>query len=99
MSALGTGTAEQSARTALLTVPEVAAIFRVSPRTIRRWASEGRVELIKVGGVARFHREAIEALIANGTDPGNESGPATTPGPNSTAEDTRDAGAQFADRG
>jgi excisionase family DNA binding protein len=65
MSVSGTQEVSQTDRpTPLLTVPEVAAILRVTDRTVRRWANEGRIERIKLGGVARFTASSIEELIA-----------------------------------
>jgi excisionase family DNA binding protein len=65
MSVLSTSEVSQADRpTPLLTVPEVAAILRVTDRTVRRWANEGRIERIKLGGVARFTASSIEELIA-----------------------------------
>jgi excisionase family DNA binding protein len=42
---------------------EVAAIFGVQPRTVVRWAQEGRLPSIRTpGGHTRFHAEAVHAL-------------------------------------
>lgn len=48
-----------------LRVADVAAAFHVSPRTIARWADEGRLpHVVTLGGHRRFPKKAIEALIA-----------------------------------
>lgn len=49
-----------------LSVGEVAAMMHVSPRTVSRWAREGRIAALRtLGGHHRFSRRAIEALLAN----------------------------------
>jgi excisionase family DNA binding protein len=49
----------------LLTVPEVAALFRVDPKTVTRWASAGRLPCIRTpGGRARFRWSDVAALLA-----------------------------------
>jgi excisionase family DNA binding protein len=53
----------------LLTPAEVAALFRVDPKTISRWALQGWLESIKTpGGHRRFRESVILALIT--TKPG-----------------------------
>lgn len=50
----------------LLTPGEVAAMFRVDVRTVRRWAKQGQVTSIQtVGGTSRYIRAEIEALATN----------------------------------
>ena len=53
----------------LLMPIEVARIFRVSPKTVTRWAKTGKLGSFKtLGGHHRFHRgEVIKALQANYT--------------------------------
>jgi excisionase family DNA binding protein len=54
----------------LLTSKEVAAVLRVTPRTIRRWTHDGILEPVRVGGrIVRYTPESVEALI----HPENES--------------------------
>lgn len=55
-----------SARTErLLTPGEVAAMFRVDPKTVTRWASVGRLGSIRTpGGHRRFRESEVQALIA-----------------------------------
>jgi excisionase family DNA binding protein len=46
-----------------ITTGEVAKILRVSPKTIARWAKEGKLpHLVTLGGHRRFPAEAIRAL-------------------------------------
>jgi excisionase family DNA binding protein len=46
-----------------LRAAEAAALLHVSPKTISRWAKEGRVpHIVTLGGHRRFPRRAIEAL-------------------------------------
>lgn len=48
----------------LLTSIEVAALFRVDPKTVARWVLAGRLSAIKTpGGKLRFRRSAIEPLL------------------------------------
>lgn len=53
------GTTEQ-----LLTPSEVAARFRVDPKTVTRWANAGKISSIRtLGGHRRFRRSEVEALL------------------------------------
>jgi len=54
----------------LLTEREVADIFTVSPRTVRRWATAGELTAIRIGGVTRYR----EAEVLNVIGPTNEEG-------------------------
>ena len=48
----------------LLTPAEVAALFRVDPKTVTRWAREGKIGYIKtLGGHHRFPQSAVQALL------------------------------------
>jgi excisionase family DNA binding protein len=50
----------------LLTPAEVAAMFRVNPKTVTRWARAGKISAIKtLGGHRRFRASEIEALLTN----------------------------------
>jgi excisionase family DNA binding protein len=54
----------------LLTSKEVAAVLRVTPRTIRRWTHDGLLEPVRVGRrIVRYTPESVEALLR----PENES--------------------------
>jgi len=47
----------------LLTVAEVAAIFRVTLQTIRNWIEWGKLPALRVGRSFRVRREHIDALL------------------------------------
>ncbi|MEO3776058.1 BldC family transcriptional regulator [Micromonospora sp. B11E3] len=74
----------------LLTPGEVAALFRVDPKTVTRWAAAGRIGSIRTpGGHRRFRESEVRALLEGEgmleeTDDMGRSrnaGPATSPGP------------------
>lgn len=45
---------------ALLTPSEVAAMFRVNPKTVTRWARSGKLTAVRtLGGHRRFHAEEV----------------------------------------
>lgn len=49
----------------LLTPSEVAAIFRVDPKTVTRWAKVGKLSSIRtLGGHRRFREQEVRALLA-----------------------------------
>lgn len=51
----------------LLTPGEVADMFRVDPKTVTRWASEGRIGSIRTpGGQRRFREVEIKRLLTEG---------------------------------
>jgi excisionase family DNA binding protein len=55
---------------ALLTTPEVAEVLRVSPRTIDRWAAEGRLRRFHLApGSVRYRADDILALLDNDHEP------------------------------
>ena len=48
----------------LLTPAEVAALFRVEPKTVTRWAEAGKLSTIRtLGGHRRFHAREIRKLL------------------------------------
>lgn len=49
----------------LLTPGEVAALFRVDPKTVTRWAAAGRIGSIRTpGGHRRFRESEVNELLA-----------------------------------
>lgn len=58
-------TTRNSDAEALLTPAEVAAMFRVDPKTVTRWAKAGKLSSIRTLGGHRRYREAeVRALLA-----------------------------------
>ena len=48
----------------LLTPSEVAAMFRVNPKTVTRWARAGKISAIRtLGGHRRFRESEIRSLL------------------------------------
>ncbi|MBE0418260.1 MAG: helix-turn-helix domain-containing protein [Coriobacteriia bacterium] len=47
----------------LLTTGELAAIVRVSERTIRSWRARGLLPAVKIAGTVRYRREAVERAL------------------------------------
>jgi excisionase family DNA binding protein len=48
----------------LMTTAEVAAAFRVDPKTVTRWAKKGKLTSIRtLGGHRRYKREEVLALV------------------------------------
>jgi excisionase family DNA binding protein len=48
----------------LLTPGEVAKLLRVDPKTVCRWANDGRISRLKTpGGHSRFRESEIRALL------------------------------------
>ncbi len=55
------GTPDQDA---LLTPSEVAAMFRVNPKTVTRWARAGKISAIRtLGGHRRFRESEIRRFL------------------------------------
>ena len=49
----------------LLTPAEVAALFRVDPKTVTRWAKAGKLSSIRtLGGHRRYRESEVKALLA-----------------------------------
>jgi excisionase family DNA binding protein len=56
--------AEQEIPEQLLTPSEVAALFRVNPKTVTRWARSGKITAIRtLGGHRRFRRSEVTAFL------------------------------------
>lgn len=50
----------------LMTPSEVAAVFRVDPKTVTRWAKVGKLSSIRtLGGHRRFRADEVQALLAS----------------------------------
>lgn len=63
----------------LLTPGEVAALFRVDPKTVTRWASAGRIGSIRTpGGHRRFRESEVRALLAGAAIPAQQGAGRTT---------------------
>lgn len=55
----------QNGQEQLLTPGEVAALFRVDPKTVTRWATAGRIGSIRTpGGHRRFRESEVRTLLA-----------------------------------
>jgi excisionase family DNA binding protein len=53
----------------LLTPAEVAAMFRVDPKTVARWAAAGRIGSVRTpGGQRRFWQSEVDALLNQPAD-------------------------------
>ena len=58
-------TDENTERDRLLTTHQVAEMFRVDPKTVARWASNGWIGSIRTpGGHRRFRESEVRALLA-----------------------------------
>ena len=56
--------ADESGHT-LLTVAEVAEMFRVSPKTVSRWAQDHLISSVRtVGGHRRFRADEVRELLS-----------------------------------
>lgn len=49
----------------MLTIDEVVSMLKVSKMTLWRWDKNGLLSKIDMGGVRRYRRSEVEALIAN----------------------------------
>jgi excisionase family DNA binding protein len=48
----------------LMTPAEVAALFRVDPKTVTRWADAGKLTAVRtLGGHRRYLRSEVESLL------------------------------------
>lgn len=66
----------QSSETeALLTPAEVAAMFRVDPKTVTRWAKAGKLSSIRTLGGHRRYRESEVRSLLTGQVPTQRSAP------------------------
>jgi excisionase family DNA binding protein len=62
----------------LMSAKETALMLGCSIAAIRKWASQGRLNRVKVGRLARFRRQEIEKIADNGLPSGHRAGPRTT---------------------
>jgi excisionase family DNA binding protein len=54
----------QSEQEVLLTPSEVAALFRVDPKTVTRWAKSGKISSIRtLGGHRRYRESEVRELL------------------------------------
>lgn len=55
----------------LLTPAEVAALFRVDPKTVTRWAKAGKLTAIRtLGGHRRYRQSEVESLLKTNPESG-----------------------------
>jgi excisionase family DNA binding protein len=54
---------------AMLTPAEVAALFRVDPKTVARWAKTGKLKSLRTLGGHRRYRESEVRNLLGRTDP------------------------------
>ena len=70
--------ATMSEQETLLTPSEVAALFRVDPKTVTRWAKAGKLTSIRtLGGHRRYKESEVTALL--NTIPGSSNGSVVHP--------------------
>jgi excisionase family DNA binding protein len=60
---------DQSSGETLLTPAEVAALFRVDPKTVTRWAKAGKLSSIRTLGGHRRYRESEVMELLEGAAP------------------------------
>jgi excisionase family DNA binding protein len=61
---VGTVRPEQQEDSRLLTPAEVAALFRVDPKTVTRWAQQGKIRSIRtLGGHRRYSESEVQAFL------------------------------------
>lgn len=61
---MGQGGTSMDSEDRLLTPGEVAALFRVDPKTVTRWAAAGRISSIRTpGGHRRFRESEVKKLL------------------------------------
>lgn len=46
------------------TIPEAAEIFKVTPKTIKRWIKAGELRAVHIGGTTRIPQQAIDDLAS-----------------------------------
>jgi len=58
----------------IMTTKELAKYLKLHQITICKNAAQGKLPAIRIGGVWRFDKEAIDKWIAEGTPPANKTG-------------------------
>lgn len=67
----------------LMTPAEVAALFRVDPKTVTRWADAGKVTAVRtLGGHRRYRRDEVENLLVGSSISSGETGSQSGQSPN-----------------
>jgi len=57
---------------AMLTVGEVATVLRVHPRSVQRWASQGRFSAVRAGSTYRIPRAEVLRWMVSGSTASRE---------------------------
>ncbi len=58
-----------------MTPGEVAAVFRVDPKTVTRWAKTGKLDSIRtLGGVRRYYADQVAGFLAAGSRTASQPG-------------------------
>jgi excisionase family DNA binding protein len=66
-----------------MTPAEVAALFRVDPKTVTRWADAGKVTAVRtLGGHRRYSRDEVQNLLAGSSISSGETGSQSSQSPN-----------------
>lgn len=61
---------QQQEDSRLLTPAEVAALFRVDPKTVTRWAQQGKIRSIRtLGGHRRYSEAEVQAFLGRPVSP------------------------------
>ena len=67
----------------LMTPAEVAALFRVDPKTVTRWADAGKVTAVRtLGGHRRYRRDEVQNLLVGSSISSGETGSESSQSPN-----------------
>ncbi len=70
----------------LLTPAEVAALFRVDPKTVTRWAKAGKLTAFRtLGGHRRYRQSEVQSLLKS--IPGNVPAPTAQPQSSQTRDE------------
>jgi excisionase family DNA binding protein len=58
-----TGDRRNGGDDALMTYAQAAQLIERSPRTVRRWAAQGRISKVRIGGSVRVRRDDVAQLV------------------------------------